>query len=91
MPLCVRLILSDAVQSNVAEPSRHTSPRQLSDLPLYRIAVTLVLFGAGFIAFHHDGEADEERSDCLQRKWLGTLPMAGAAFSLVITLAAVLE
>jgi hypothetical protein len=64
---------------------------QLTDLPLAGIAVTLVLFGAGFVAFNHGGEADEERSDWLQRKWLGILLMAGGGFSLVITVAAAFE
>jgi O-antigen ligase len=64
---------------------------QLSDVPLAGIAVTLVLFGAGFVAFHHEADSGEERSDWLQRKWLGILLMAGGAFSLVVTVLAALE
>jgi len=64
---------------------------ELSELPLAGIAVTLVLFGSGFVAFHDTGEADEERDDWLRRKWLGILLTASGAFSLVVTVLAALE
>jgi hypothetical protein len=51
----------------------------------------LVLLIAGFVAFHQEGEPDEERSDWLQRKWLGILLMAVGASSLVITILAAFE
>jgi hypothetical protein len=64
---------------------------ELSELPLAGIAVTVVLLGSGFIAYHDSGESDEERDDWLRRKGLGILLIAGGAFSLVITVLAALE
>jgi len=63
----------------------------LSELPLAGSAVTLVLFGSGFVASHDPGEADEEGDDWLRRKWLGILLTASGAFSLVVTVLAALE
>jgi hypothetical protein len=55
------------------------------------MAVTLVLFGSGFVSYHDSGESDEGRDDWLRRKWLGILLIAMGAFSLVITVLAAME
>jgi hypothetical protein len=55
------------------------------------MAVTLVLFGSGFVSYHDWGESDEELDDWRRRKWLGILLIGGGAFSLVITVLAAME